>query len=1172
MVMRLARTGPNANNHFWGCRAYPACRGTLDLSGTPKLDGGDGVNTVPTGQLLPRVFHAEGITRGHRAVYFDTATLPRWLVKSLARSAEAPLDGYSWRIDLPTTEPDLPDYHPGVDAAYAFLLRGGLTCASQAIAEIVGLHAVPHRDEVAEVRDGLAAYLIEGTPLATSDRVFDSQEEKEFYRALMNEIRNGSMAVSVVPQVGFQTLAQSSDLADAGFIVDFALATSDGKRFVIEVDGAQHADERANDQRRDAALASAGFTVIRITASAVRADPSQEARRALESIGVESWVAIDERIQNVQQLAQLQIAIVAAMRAGLIASVGRVAIDVCFATDTTPATEAAIDVAISDLCELLRDTALARGSECPELDVVREHSARATRVIFGSTTEDLDPTAIYIHNGIRIAPPLIELGAADPPSGDPIDRNATRRLFQRCYGFDEFRPGQFESIERVIRGLDTLLLLPTGAGKSATYQFATLIRGGVCVVVDPLLSLIDDQIQNLREHGVDRSAQVSSQIETKQRDALVTLLCQGHISFVFVSPERLQQVSFREAIQIVGLRRGIALIAIDEAHCVSQWGHDFRPAYLNVARTVRGHSRRSSGVTPPVLAMTGTASYAVLRDIQRALEITDPEAQITPNDFDRKELRFEVVPCATRDKGAELAKVLVGLHTRFKIRDPQTFWNRRRESPITGLVFCPHVNGGHGTVDVANLIRRAIPTLAVATHSGKAPKGTMESEWRHAKRAAAAQFKRDEVQVLACTNSFGMGIDKPNIRFTIHWGMPQSIESYYQEAGRAGRGRAESWCFLLASDDNPVLSDRHLSSRGPFAEPPWGSQSDIDRQLWFHRSSFPDEQKELEVLANFISNMMAANETVVEISFTGDAEKLLRERAVYRLLLIGVAHDYTVNWRTGVFEVHVHDRVSATIIDRFSTYVRAFNAKRGNALNAAMETWRAEKNASALEVAQYAGKLLIEFTYDQIEGTRRRALSEMRRVAMEHAGDEDKFRHALLAYLSTSAFSAMLQTVADDLNGGLALIEGILNRIESPLDAGDLATQAARLLGSIFDHPGLLVIHAAALLASPNPDAGGAAQDIALAFESAEKFELEPSAIVVALDAAFDALELRDDLHDEVADRLTRQEENADRARSHAELLAHSQSPVMAGRGLSFLMTGILTDTDHLLETLKHVV
>ena len=368
MVKRLALYGANAGNHFWGCSDFPNCRGTLDLSGAPKLSDVDGVDTVPSGQHLPRVFQAGGITPAHRAIYFDTTTLPRWLVKSIARSTEFPLDGYSWRIDLPTTEPDLPDYHPGVDPAYAFLLRGGLTSASLAITKSVGLDLAPDQDGVANIRDAIPIYLTVNTPLATSDRIFGSVEERSFYRALIDQICKNKLAISVVPQVGFESLAPSSDLADSGFSVDFAIATSNGKRFVIEIDGEQHADERKNDERRDAALVVAGYKVIRIKAAAVRADASHEACLVIESIGVEHWIETDERIRNLQQLSQLQIAIVAAMRAGLIPSVGHVPIAVVFTTDIS-ATDEAMDVSLSDLCELLRDIALARGSDCPELNM-----------------------------------------------------------------------------------------------------------------------------------------------------------------------------------------------------------------------------------------------------------------------------------------------------------------------------------------------------------------------------------------------------------------------------------------------------------------------------------------------------------------------------------------------------------------------------------------------------------------------------------------------------------------------------------------------------------------------------------------------------------------------------------------------------------------------------------
>jgi ATP-dependent DNA helicase RecQ len=1133
-------------------------------------DSSDGVDRIPKGVDLPRLIAAEGVSLDHRAVYLDATTVPRWLVKSLARSEKSPLSGYAWRIDLPALATELSYHHPGVDSTYAFLLRGAVTCASKALLKASSLEIQPAHEEIENQRKALPPYFTQASPIHFSEQVFDSPEERLFFAAFLQEAAAADIAASITPQVGLQSLAPSSEFANAGFRVDFVVISANGKSLVIELDGEQHASERDNDARRDEALENAGYTVVRVPASRIRRNASAEAKNILNRLGGAPWQNTDPNIARLQRLAQLQIAVVACMRAGVTPSIGVVPIRVTFAGTANQIEPEVLQAALDDLANLIREMALARAAAAPELLFSFTDAPNAFTFQFGSSTNRLDRQTVYIHDTLRFAPPLVELGAADAPSGDTIDRESARSLFERCYDFPDFRPGQFEAIARVIRGLDTLLLLPTGAGKSATYQFATLIRGGVCVVIDPLLSLIDDQIQNLREHGVDRSTQVTSQDDAQRRSALVTLLCQGHLSFVFVSPERLQEVSFREAIQIVAVQRGIALIAIDEAHCISQWGHDFRPSYLNVAKTIRNNSTPARGIAPPVLAMTGTASYAVLRDIQREIGITDPNAQITPNNFDRRELRFEVISCRSAEKATALAKVLVGMHERFKVRDRAAFWNRRQESPITGLVFCPHVNGKHGTVDVANAVHRIMPNVTVETHSGKPPKGTSDSTWRNAKREAAARFKRDEVQMLVCTNSFGMGVDKPNIRFTVHWGLPQSIESFYQEAGRAGRGGAESWCLLLMSDDNPTRADQQLAGHGPTTKPPFGSESDIDRQLFFHANSFPDAVQELAQLRALIEICMCSQEQIVDISFTGESDKQWRERAICRLLLIGVALDYTVNWRLGKFQVHAGSRAPETIIGCLTAYVSAFNAKRGRALGAEMEAWRKTKNANATDVALFAGEQLIRFTYDQIEGTRRRALSEMRRVAREHVGDENGFRHALLAYLSTSIFSSMLQALADDAGGGMELMADILDRIESPLDAADIASQSARLLASIYDHPGLLTIRAAALLASIKPDPLAAAQDLALAFEAAARFELESYTVLEAIDAAAVQLGLPDAILEDVARNLTYAESDADRGRRHAGILAHSGRAPLAAVGWSFLAKSVLLHTDQLLKTLKH--
>ncbi len=330
---------------------------------------------------------------------------------------------------------------------------------------------------------------------------------------------------------------------------------------------------------------------------------------------------------------------------------------------------------------------------------------------------------------------------------------AARETLRRSFGYPDFRPGQEKAVRSVLEGRDTLVILPTGGGKSICYQVPALMLPGLTVVVSPLISLMKDQVDALTTRGLP-AAFINSTLSASQVADRMARVQRGEIKLLYVAPERFDQGTTAERLR----RYGVSLLAVDEAHCVSEWGHDFRPSYLRI-REVRERLGN-----PPTVALTATATPEVREDIARQLELRDAETVITG--FDRRNLHYHVVPTRTEaDKDRALVQVLQereGLAVVYAS-------TRRSVERITGV-----------------LERARVPV--VAYHAG------LDDAHRHEVQDA---FMREDVRVIVATNAFGMGIDKPNVRLVVHHAMPGTLEAYYQEAGRAGRDGNHSDCVLL---------------------------------------------------------------------------------------------------------------------------------------------------------------------------------------------------------------------------------------------------------------------------------------------------------------------------------------------------------------------------------------
>jgi ATP-dependent DNA helicase RecQ len=881
--------------------------------------------------------------------------------------------------------------------------------------------------------------------------------------------------------------------------VDFSIETGRGLRLVIEVDGEEHhsdPQQKTLDTTRRNALRTKGWNVLEAKVHEYRADIQGARRKLLEQlsrVGSSAWAygldasasreqAVQEVVWGATAIARLQFLVLKALLQGVLSTTGPQRVSV------SGLTLELVRVALDDLYdwfgrlrrlyslpEMPRVELLVGGAEAPDLAIAisctspflpEGLSAQAARAFAWSRP----------FNGMAPEPMLkfsSRNNVVDLPAKELLESFA-KDLFRKT----GFREGQYEILSRLLQGRSVVGLLPTGGGKSLTYQLAALLLPGATLYVAPLKSLLQDQFERFKGDGVDACTFLSSALSTTERLAQEQRFSRGAVRMLQVAPERFLMADFRSLLDSYRANHGdIAQVVVDEAHCASEWGHDFRPAYLSLSRIVRERTSKL-GSSAPVAALTGTASTIVLDDIRRELDIREDAAIVRASRLDRPELTLRFAKMASDSKGAAL------------INEAEGFLREHPGAQDGLLVFTQHVNGKFGVFELTTKLASKLGLEAnssVRLYSGEAPKSFAEltghavdgATWETMKAQTQRAFispTRDSFKVLVATSAFGMGIDKPSIRKIIHYLAPSSPEAYYQEVGRAARDREPAEALLLFSDEQASDVDQILSpetdidsAKHLYEQVGWKS-GDFLTTFYFHKMRFEGIQTESPLICSAIkevTRLVDKDESlVIQYKSRGDwrAEEML-EYSLVRLIHLGILADYTKDFRTKTFaftaaagwtEVRTDlARYREYLASNLEAYIRRYETRQHPELIDPIFA------AATLEEAERAAVLsIVTYLYSQIERRRRTASRTMLEIIRQGVTDAEAARTRLLLYLQTSEkFTRQLEEMAHGEQISMAWSE-IAKDAESPAEVDELHGAVSRVLESFPTHPGLLLLSA----------------------------------------------------------------------------------------------------------------
>jgi hypothetical protein len=1001
------------------------------------------------------------------------------------------------------------------------LLRGRSPFVSYAVEkQLIGAHGTAVGLVVCEEKAGapieyavpqslVAAYnaysdFLSSRPGDLADVPLDPENPQNERRLLshLREALGDRLPHALYPQFDLSVLLGEDFSGQHG---DFLIALPNGKALILEPGNHDTADEQIRDGQRDRAFAALGIETLRCRNEQIgEAFVRTEIVPRLEQLGAIPFFQTPAGAPTAAQLAMSRLFLLPSLVARvewllndallLRGLFGRETLKVAVVERDLPVFELALWSFVQRLQTIISlygmewprlpqlDVSLCRAAPDPMADSLRHALREFCRI---SETGDVPPAAADLTLDLaitcnRITPPVsavsglayavrnafpfkqpFALRYRSRPRPIVISDNganeaAATTFLRDFFRKSDFRDGQWAIISHVLQQKDTIGLLPTSAGKSICYQLASLLTPGTTLVVAPTTALIDDQVQGLKEtYGIDRvigwhsGARIAPQgVEARLSGCLM----------LFVSPERLLRPDFRSALNALHASDiFINYTVADEAHCVSMWGQDFRPSYLNLKYnfieycTFQGHK-------PVTVALTGTASQLVLIDLKTILDIPDMDAIVRPKSFNRDELHFGLVRCPNDNKLAALRNQMGTVAHRLGIQElraqgwgiifaytPRELW------PLFGQFIG---NEDAATQTLLTQIHGQPCPIGIVTGSKPDAVNLTNDQWKDYTRKTMEAMKRGDVRMLFGNTTVSVGVDCDRVNYVINLRMPQSMEAFYQQCGRAGRRGQHSECVQLFSDDNPTGTQQWLATRQEPARTRW---DDIGSVMFFHGLNFPGKDPDFNGASAILDALFArihVQDGRVLVHWLNDNT----ERYISYALILGISDDYEVTGgaENTVYRVRLHPAVRRILETRDADAGRrhlcvSLHSYLSRYRPCTLQEIEALFNAAeGVSPRQKALQLLLDFIYERIEQRRVASIRTMVSFCNMQDTSDAHLKKTIAAYFDRSEkFAPLLDAMAAQ-RLAVDLASQVLDLVSEFDDVENLFWETRRFLDEQF--------------------------------------------------------------------------------------------------------------------------